>query len=122
MYPYKVFLGLTLYDICLCAGIILCFVVFGWLADKQGVRRKIQSFSLMCGVAAVTLGYGSAVLFQALYNIKTLGRFEINESTGAFKAIAVSVSGSALIASKMVAHLSAVLSNSGIWIRIWLCN
>lgn len=83
MYPYKVFLGLTLYDICLCAGIILCFVVFGWLADKQGVRRKIQSFSLMCGVAAVTLGYGSAVFFQALYNIKTLGRFEINESTGA---------------------------------------
>ncbi len=83
MYPNKVFLGLTLYDICLCAGIILCFILFGYLADKQGVRRKIQSFALMCGVAAVTLGYGSAVLFQALYNIKSLGRFEINEGTGA---------------------------------------
>ena len=34
----------------------------------------------MCGVI---LGYGAAVLFQALYNINTLGRFEITESTGA---------------------------------------
>ena len=83
MYPYKVFLGLTLYDICLCAGIIACFFIFGTLCDKQGVKRKIQNFALMCGVAAVTLGYGSAVLFQALYNIKSLGRFEINEGTGA---------------------------------------
>ena len=83
MYPFPVFLGLTLYDIFLCVGIFVCFLVFGWLADRQGVRRKIQSFAMMCGVAAVGLGYGSAVLFQALYNIKTLGRFEINQSTGA---------------------------------------
>ena len=83
MYPYKVFLGLTLYDICLCVGIVSCFFIFGKLADKQGVRRRIQSFALMCGVGAVTLGYGSAVLFQALYNIKSLGRFEISQSTGA---------------------------------------
>ena len=83
MYPYKVFLGLTLYDICLCLGILLCFFLFGYLADKQGIKRRIQSFALLCGTAAVVLGYGSAVLFQALYNIKTLGRFEINESTGA---------------------------------------
>ena len=83
MYPFPVFLGLTLYDIFLCAGIIVCFLVFGWLADKQGVRRKIQNFAMTCGLFAVGLGYGSAVLFQALYNIKSLGRFEISESTGA---------------------------------------
>ena len=83
MYPFPVFLGLTLYDILLCAGIIVCFLVFGWLADKQGVRRKIQSFAMTCGIFAVGLGYGSAVLFQALYNIKSLGKFEISETTGA---------------------------------------
>ena len=83
MYPNAVFLGLTLYDICLCVGIILCFLIFGFLADKLGVRRKIQSMALMFGVVAVILGYLSAVLFQAFYNIKSLGRFEINESTGA---------------------------------------
>ena len=83
MYPYKVFLGLTLYDICLCIGIALCFVIFGYLADKHKVRRKIQSFAITCGVVAVVLGYCSAVLFQAFYNIKSLGRFEITKETGA---------------------------------------
>ncbi len=83
MYPYPVFLGLTLYDIFLCVGIIVCFLVFGWLADKQGVRRQIQSFAMTVGIFAVGLGYGSAVLFQALYNIKSLGRFEITAGTGA---------------------------------------
>ncbi len=83
MYPHKVFLGLTLYDICLCVGIVLCFIIFGYLCDKHKVRRKIQSFAIMCGAGAVVLGYCSAVLFQALYNIKSLGRFEINEETGA---------------------------------------
>ena len=83
MYPYPIFLGLTLYDICLCVGVIACFILFGVLADRAGVRRKIQNFAMSCGIVAVGLGYGSAVLFQALYNIKTLGRFEINESTGA---------------------------------------
>ncbi len=83
MYPNPVFLGLTLYDICLCVGIILCFIVFGMLADKHKVKRELQSFAMMCGVGAVALGYGSAVLFQALYNIKSIGKFEITKSTGA---------------------------------------
>ncbi len=83
MYPYPVFLGLTLYDICLCVGIVACFLIFGYLADRHKIRRKIQNFALLCGVAAVTLGYGSAVLFQAFYNIKSLGKFEITQSTGA---------------------------------------
>lgn len=83
MYPYQVFFGLTLYDICLCVGIFLCFMLFGYLCDRQRLKRKIQSFAIMCGAGAVVLGYCSAVLFQALYNIKSLGRFEINANTGA---------------------------------------
>ncbi len=83
MYPYKVFLGLTLYDILLCVGIIACFLLFGFLADRHKIKNSIQRFALLCGAGATVLGYGSAVLFQALYNIKSLGRFEINESTGA---------------------------------------
>lgn len=83
MYPHKVFLGLTLYDLLLCLGIILCFIVFSYLADKHKVKGKVQYFATMCGVVAVVLGYCSAVLFQAIYNIKSLGRFEITEKTGA---------------------------------------
>lgn len=83
MCPYPVFWGLTLYDLLLCAGVALCFVLFSRLADKVGVKRNVQSFTLFVGIFAVTLGYCSAVLFQALYNIKSLGRFEITMSTGA---------------------------------------
>jgi len=72
-----------MYDICLCVAIIACFVVFGALADKLGIKGKIQTFALVCGVFAVILGYGSAVLFQAFYNIKTRGEFIIDKSTGA---------------------------------------
>ncbi len=83
MYPKEIFLGLTLYEICLCLGIIACFFVFGALADRHKIKRRTQSFAMLCGVAAIVLGYGSAVLFQALYNIKTVGSFDISESTGA---------------------------------------
>lgn len=83
MYPYPVLLGLTIYDLLLCLGIVLCFVLFAHFADKYKIKRSIQNFAIICGVVAVVLGYGSAVLFQAFYNIETLGRFEITESTGA---------------------------------------
>ncbi len=82
MYPYKILLGMSLYDICFCLGIIACFFVFGYLADKQGIKRKTQNFAMLCGLGAIALGYGSAILFQALYNIKTQGGFEIGENTG----------------------------------------
>lgn len=83
MYPHKIFLGLTLYDILICVGIITCFFVFGFLADKRGLRVKLQNFALICGMFAISLGFGSAILFQAIYNIKSTGRFEIVENTGA---------------------------------------
>lgn len=82
MYPDKIFLGLTLYDILICVGIILCFFVFGRLADKRKIRGKLQNFCLLCGVLAITLGFGSAILFQAIYNIPSTGRFEIAQNTG----------------------------------------
>ena len=76
-------LGMTLYDISICVGIIFCFIVFGRLADKRKLRGKLQNFSLLCGVFAIMLGLGSAVLFQAIYNIASTGKFEIVENTGA---------------------------------------
>ena len=83
MYPNEIFLGLTLYDIFMCVGIILCFVVFGRLADKVGLRVKFQNFCLLIGAVAITAGLFSAVLFQAIYNIASTGKFEIAQNTGA---------------------------------------
>ena len=67
----------------MCVGIILCFFTFSFLADKNKIKGRVQNFALLCGVVGITLGLGSAVLFQALYNIETLGRFEITQGTGA---------------------------------------
>lgn len=83
MYPNEIFLGLTLYDICLCLAIVACFVTVSALFDRCNMNVKVQRFSVLCGVCAVILGYFSAVLFQAFYNIESLGRFEINMNTGA---------------------------------------
>ncbi len=83
MYPYPVIFGLGFYDIFLCVGILACFWVFAALADRRRIKRKTQNFALLCGAVATILGYGSAVLFQAFYNIKSLGHFEITKNTGA---------------------------------------
>ena len=83
MYPNQIFLGLTLYDILICVGIVACFAIFGHLADRRRLKGKLQHFSLLCGGVAIALGIGSAILFQAIYNIEKNGGFEITKSTGA---------------------------------------
>lgn len=76
MYPDKIFLGLTLYDILICVGIIICFFVFGFLSDKRKMKVRHQKFSLVCGCFAIAAGLFSAALFQALYDIPKKGGFE----------------------------------------------
>ena len=83
MFPHTQILGLDLYTIAICIGIVVCFAVFSALADHRKVPVRVQKLAIISGIFGVTLGYGSAVLVQALYNIKSLGRFEITNSTGA---------------------------------------
>lgn len=83
MYPKEIFLGLDLYAVCMCVGIFLCILAFSVLADKIRLRARLQKFCFVCAVFAIPFGYFSAVLFQALYNIKDNGGFVISSSTGA---------------------------------------
>ena len=83
MYPNEIFWGMTAYDICLCVAVAACFFVFGAFADRMSIKPENQTFTVLCGVFAVALGYGSAVLFQAFYNIKERGELIIDEKTGA---------------------------------------
>lgn len=76
MYPFQIVFGLTLYDILLCVGIIAAFAVFGYLADKRGIKVRLQKFSLVCGCFAIGTGLISASFFQALYDIPKKGGFE----------------------------------------------
>lgn len=83
MYPYDIIPGINLYVILICVGIIACFVTFSILSNKKKISARVHNLALLCGMLGIAIGLGSAVLFQALYNIAALGGFEINESTGA---------------------------------------
>lgn len=83
MYPKDIVLGLDLYDIFLCIGIVACILAFDKLSTHYPIRGKLQTLALYDGIISIICGYGSAVLFQAVYNIAKTGRFEITKNTGA---------------------------------------
>lgn len=83
MYPYDIIPGVSLYVILICVGIIACLITFSRLSDKRKLSARVHNLALLCGMLGIAVGLGSAVLFQALYNIASLGGFEINKSTGA---------------------------------------
>lgn len=83
MYPYDIFAGMDLYGIFLCIAAISALVSFRICADHLHLKAKLQNFCMATGLAAIVVGYFSAVLFQALYNIEKYGEFRIDTSTGA---------------------------------------
>ena len=83
MYPNTLFLNFDLYTIFLCLGLVSAVVVFRMFADKKRLHWRLQNFCVFTAAASMFVGYFSAVLFQALYNIKDEGKFVINTSTGA---------------------------------------
>ncbi len=83
MYPYQIIAGLDLYSILLCVAVIAAMVIYRTMADRIGIKAKLQNLCVYTAVAAVIGGYFSAVLFQAFYNIKKYGRFILNSQTGA---------------------------------------
>lgn len=83
MYPDVVFMGMSLYEIFILAGIVYALAVFRILSDRDHARAKYQNFVIVCGVFAIIAGYICAVLFQAVYNYFSDGIFEITVQTGA---------------------------------------
>ena len=83
MYPYEIFPGVDMYLIMICLAAMGAIFVFRFFADKLKVRAKLQNLCMINAVVSIMVGYYSAVLFQALYNIKKLGKFIIDANTGA---------------------------------------
>ena len=83
MFPYEILPDIDLYVVFLALGVIAAIMTFSKLSDKLNFEARVHNFVLYTAIAAVVLGYGSAVLFQAFYNIAKVGHFEINQSTGA---------------------------------------
>ena len=83
MYPYKLFLGMTFYEIFLAVGIIAALLIFRIIADKKKYSALLQNITIISGVFSIIVGYVGAVMLQAVYNWLESGSFELNKSTGA---------------------------------------
>ena len=85
MYPYDIIpnTGINLYVICLGLAAVAAILSFSKLADVAGISAKVQNLSLYTAILAIVLGYGSAVLFQAFYNMIADGAFALDKGTGA---------------------------------------
>ena len=82
MYPFTIFADVDLYTCLVALAVLAALFVLRILSTKYGVSIKLYNFTLLCGTLSIILGFLSATLFQALYNIKELGRFELGNSTG----------------------------------------
>ncbi len=82
MYPDDILPGIDLYTVMLCAGVAAAMLIFRIFSDRRGLSAKLNNFVLAIGVVAVILGYGSSILFQAVYNAIESGKFVIDSSTG----------------------------------------
>ncbi len=82
MYPYKIFLGMTLYEICIIVGVFATLLTFRFFADRTKMPAKVQNLVLFTTIVTVISGYIFAVLFQAFYDYLASGVFVIDSSTG----------------------------------------
>ncbi len=67
MYPYELFLDITLYDILVMLGVIAAFAVFMLYADRIKLPKQIQLLVLISGAVGVALGFAAAGLMQSIY-------------------------------------------------------
>lgn len=82
MYPFAIFSDIDLYTCLVCLSVILALLTLRILGNKCALSTKLYNFTLVCGTLSIMLGFISATIFQALYNIKESGNFELSTSTG----------------------------------------
>lgn len=75
--------GLTLYDVMLALALVVAMLLCDKMTQKRGFSIELQKLVIVGILFCVTLGFGSAVLFQAFYNFLDTGVFEIALNTGA---------------------------------------
>ena len=83
MYPYELFWGISLYDIFLGLGVVAAIAVFTFFSNRKKLDYRLHNFILADAVATVILGYGFAILFQAVWNSLDTGVFRLSRDTGA---------------------------------------
>ena len=75
MYPYELFLGMTLYDILVALGVVAAFAVFLLYARHVKLPNQIQILTLISALIGVALGFVAAGLVQSIYFWIENGKF-----------------------------------------------
>ena len=83
MYPYPILLDMTLYEILIVLGFVLCVATYRFHADRKGYPAGLENLTILGGTGGIALGYYAAVLVQAFYNYLDSGVWELSSSTGA---------------------------------------
>lgn len=73
MLPNASFLGMDLYTWMILIGIIAAMVFFRLFTTRMNLSAKLFNFSLIVAIAAIVLGFMSAMLFQSFYDFLESG-------------------------------------------------
>ena len=57
-----------MYGIMIAVGILCCFIVLFWFGKLLSIDEKFLDFVFYTAIAAIAFGFGSAAVFQGLYN------------------------------------------------------
>ncbi len=77
MYPYTLFLGISLYEIMLMVAVVTSFVLCDVMIVKRGFSLKLQRIVIISLFVSVVFGFFFATLFQAFYNFLADGTFKL---------------------------------------------
>ena len=68
MMPDPIFLNIHIYGIMIAIGILCAFVTLFAVAKKKSIDGKFTDFVFYNGLVSIAVGFGSAALFQAVYD------------------------------------------------------
>ena len=68
MMPDPIFLNIHMYGIMIAIGVLCAFVTLFAVAKKKSIDGKFTDFVFYNGLVSIAVGFGSAALFQAVYD------------------------------------------------------
>ena len=68
MLPDPIFLNVHMYGVMIAIGLLACFLTLWSMCKKFEIEENFTDFMTFNGFASILVGFGSAALFQALYD------------------------------------------------------
>ncbi len=68
MLPQRILGIFYMYGLMIAVGILACFGLLFWYGKRKKLESRFIDFVFYLAIAAIALGFGSAALFQAIYN------------------------------------------------------